>query len=335
MDDVHNPDHPLLPLNGSNLSARNPFSVSSEDSEPSGSFGSSGFLPSRQQRKANADADDAEQEYAEVDHAEAGHAEAGHAEEEYAEADQAEAADATPERPDGRKYKTRTCRICFDEVQPSFEPPTATTQLFGQRPRVRYISEDPECGRLMRPCKCKGTQKYVHEGCLRAWRMAAGADRNLWKCPTCLYEYKLNRLSWGAWVSSTVVRAALTLLVLVLSVFLLGFVAEPILNFVDPGMFLASFNEFEDLEDWIPEDQPDTWSWHFTRGFFALGVMGVFKSFMALRPWHAWNIRIGGGGRRRRGGGFEDISWVMVLLGVAMFLRVSDIPWAGMKWNKS
>lgn len=310
MDTVHSLGDPQHPLNESHFSEPTPVPEPAQSPESSG-----------QERTARE-----QQGHAEAGNASANHAAADHTEAEQAEADQADGTGAKPKRPDGRKYKTRTCRICFDEVHPTFEPLSTTTQLLGQKPRVRYVSEDPECGRLMRPCKCKGTQKYVHEGCLRAWRMSAGADRNLWKCPTCLYEYKLNRLSWGSWVSSTIVRAGLTLLVLILSVFLLGFIAEPILNFVDPGMFLASFDEFEDLEDWIPDDQPDTWAWHFTRGFFALGIMGVFKSFMVLRPWHGWNIRIGGGARRRRGGGLEDISWVMVLLGVAMFLRVSNAP---------
>lgn len=304
MDTAHGLDDSEHPLNETNFSEPMPVPEPSQRPESSS-----------QERTARRPEDPAE-----ADPAEASHAAADHAEEE-----EAYATGTKSEGPDGRKYKTRTCRICFDEVHPTFEPLSTTTQLLGQKPRVRYVSEDPECGRLMRPCKCKGTQKYVHEGCLRAWRMSAGADRNLWKCPTCLYEYKLNRLSWGSWVSSTIVRAGLTLLVLILSVFLLGFIAEPILNFVDPGMFLASFDEFEDLEDWIPNDQPETWAWHFTRGFFALGIMGVFKSFMVLRPWHGWNIRIGGGARRRRGGGLEDISWVMVLLGVAMFLRVSNV----------
>lgn len=304
MDTAHGLDDSQHPLNDSHFSEPMPVPDPSQSPESSS-----------QERTARNQAHPVEADSAEAYCAPA----------EYYEAEQADATGKKHQGPDGRKYKTRTCRICFDEVHPTFEPLSTTTQFLSQKPRVRYVSEDPECGRLMRPCKCKGTQKYVHEGCLRAWRMSAGADRNLWKCPTCLYEYKLNRLSWGSWVSSTIVRAGLTLLVLILSVFLLGFIAEPILNFVDPGMFLASFDEFEDLEDWIPNDQPDTWAWHFTRGFFALGIMGVFKSFMVLRPWHGWNIRIGGGARRRRGGGLEDISWVMVLLGVAMFLRVSNI----------
>lgn len=255
---------------------------------------------------------------------------AEYAQSEHSEAENTEAADAPPEHPDPRRYKTRTCRICFDEVLPTFEPVNPTAQFLRQRPRVVYISDDPDCGRLMRPCKCKGTQKYVHEGCLKAWRMAAGgADRNLWKCPTCLYEYRLNRLSWGAWVSSKMVRAGLTLLIMLLSVFLLGFIADPILRYANPAAMLSDysigvFDEFEDLEDWIPE-QPNTWSWHFTRGFFALGFMGMFKTVFLYRPWHF--VRVGAGaGARRRGGGrerLENISWVMVLVGVAVFLRVS------------
>ncbi|KAF3765842.1 hypothetical protein M406DRAFT_356080, partial [Cryphonectria parasitica EP155] len=129
----------------------------------------------------------------------------------------AHAAAADSNEADGARYKPRTCRICFEEVQPTFDFPSTTTQFLGRKPRVRYISEDPEFGRLMRPCKCKGSQKYVHEGCLRAWRMASPAQRNLWECPTCKYTYRLERLTWGRWVSSKVVRAALTVLIVLLA----------------------------------------------------------------------------------------------------------------------
>lgn len=253
--------------------------------------------------------------------------------------EQPEPGESSPEQPDPGRYRTRTCRICFDEVAPTFESMTPAAQLLRQKPRVVYISDDPDCGRLMRPCKCKGTQQYVHEGCLRAWRMAAGADRNLWKCPTCLYEYRLNRLSWGAWVSSTTVRVGLTLLVLVLAVFLLGFVADPVMRYLNPASLMSDyvfgFDDFEELEVWIPDGQPNTWSWHFVRGFFALGVAGVFKTVLLWRPMNI--IRIGGGGRRRGGGGgggrdrVENIQLAMVLIGVVVFLRVSY--YLADKWN--
>lgn len=37
---------------------------------------------------------------------------------------------------------------------------------------------------LVYPCKCKGTQKYIHKACLK--RMTAQWD----KCPTCYSKYK-------------------------------------------------------------------------------------------------------------------------------------------------
>jgi hypothetical protein len=68
--------------------------------------------------------------------------------------------------------------------------------MFQAGPRVVYESE--EGGRLLRPCKCKGTSKYVHEGCLQAWRHAdpAYGKRNYYQCPTCGYKYRLQRLGW-------------------------------------------------------------------------------------------------------------------------------------------
>jgi len=66
-----------------------------------------------------------------------------------------------------RHYPPRTCRICLEEVQPSFEPMEGVASMFNPAPRVTYVSSDPASGRLIRPCKCRGSQAYVHEGCLQ------------------------------------------------------------------------------------------------------------------------------------------------------------------------
>lgn len=71
-----------------------------------------------------------------------------------------------------RYYAPRTCRICLEVVQPSFEPLEGVSSIFNPAPKVQYISEDPGSGRLIRPCHCKGTGRYVHEGCLQEWRHA-------------------------------------------------------------------------------------------------------------------------------------------------------------------
>jgi hypothetical protein len=46
-------------------------------------------------------------------------------------------------------------------------------------------------GRLFRPCRCAGTQRFIHEGCLAQWRRAVPAHRRA--CPTCGYAYRYER----------------------------------------------------------------------------------------------------------------------------------------------
>lgn len=233
-----------------------------------------------------------------------------------------------------RRYPARTCRICLEVVHPTVED---TGGVFGGgRPRARYVSEDAELGRLMSPCKCKGSQRYVHEGCLQAWRQAAPlSDRNFWHCPTCGFTYRLERLRWGRWLSSRLLRVALTLVTLLFTVFLLGFVADPIIGiWLDPvGAITDSVVDvFDDLDatDDYPYDaeEPGDWLDHFLKGFFSLGLLGCVKAFFALSPWQWWNIRGSGllGGGRRRGTGrdrLEDINLALVLIGVATFVGVS------------
>jgi hypothetical protein len=99
-----------------------------------------------------------------------------------------------------RHWKPRTCRICLETVLPTFQQ--QSEGIFQSGPKVVYESEDG--GRLIRPCKCKGTSKYVHEGCLQAWRHAdpSYGRRNYFQCPTCGYKYRLQRLGWGRFVTS-------------------------------------------------------------------------------------------------------------------------------------
>lgn len=193
---------------------------------------------------------------------------------------------------------------------------------------MRYVSDDPELGRLMRPCKCKGSQQYVHEGCLRAWRGASPSDRNLWQCPTCKYEYRLSSLKWSRWLNSGILRIFLTATIMVIALFILGFVADPIINiWIDPAgavmdVVTGGLDGFEEILDYMPEDEPNTWFVHFSKGLLSLGLVGLVKVFLGMGPLHWWNIR-GGGGRRGRGRDrLENVSWILVFIGVATFIGV-------------
>jgi hypothetical protein len=231
-----------------------------------------------------------------------------------------------------RRYKPRTCRICLEVVHPTTDlDDSLAGRVFSSRARVRYVSEDPESGRLMSPCLCKGSSKYVHEGCLRAWRNASPlSDRNYWRCPTCHFEYRLERLRWGRWLSSKFLRGALTVLIMVATVFVLGFIADPIINFwVDPfGSLAGTLMEFDFDEPVLGEDELGSWPAHFVKGFLSLGLLGFLKTMFVMSPWNWFNIRFGGGGRRRRGTGrdrMEQINWALVVIGVLTFLGVSSV----------
>ncbi|KAH6603902.1 zinc finger protein [Trichoderma cornu-damae] len=230
-----------------------------------------------------------------------------------------------------RRYRPRTCRICLDVVEPRY-PSNAS-----QSSRPMYMSDDPELGRLLSPCKCKGSQKYVHEGCLNSWRLSnPTVKRNYWQCPTCKFSYRLVRLHWASMLSSKWAQAGLTLFLLAASIFVLGFLADPILGlWVDPvgtvsDAVTSVVTDIEALKspDWEP---PTTWGEHFLKGFFSLGLVGIFKSMLAVSPWHWWNLRSLTGTGRRQGSGrarVENISLVFVIIGALTALMGI---WKGVK----
>lgn len=230
-----------------------------------------------------------------------------------------------------KHYPSRTCRICLEEVLPTFEIPTGAMPSFmSPTPKVRYVSEDPESGRLIRPCKCRGTQKYVHEGCLKAWRHSDNAfgTRTFWECPTCKFKYNLERMKWGRLISSTFLQIVITVAIMFATVFVFGFVADPIINlYLDPFETITSLpSEGAHLLEY---EEDTSWAEHFLKGLASLGLLGFVKVFFAMSRWNWWNLRRGGffdtGHRGRRGTGNErlaDISWTVVIIGVVTFLAV-------------
>ena len=234
-----------------------------------------------------------------------------------------------------KHWPPRTCRICLETVGPTFHPPSETIPgMFQSSPSATYESSDPEAGRLLRPCKCKGSSKYVHESCLQAWRHADPdyGKRNYWQCPTCGFRYHLERMQWARWISSTATQITLTSFIFFMALFIMGFVADPIINlYVDPYSVLSSapFSKVgARLEPMFTDDNVTSWTEHFIKGLASLGLLGFVKVLFALSPWQWWNIRssgiMNGGGRSGNTGRdrLASISWVVVIIGIATFLWV-------------
>jgi hypothetical protein len=233
-------------------------------------------------------------------------------------------------------WPPRQCRICLDVVQPTFDVPSEHLPGFLQSSgNVKY---EDESGRLIRPCLCKGSSKYVHDGCLQAWRHAdpGYGRRNYWQCPTCHFKYRLVRLGAGRFVASAgksyqttpsdctdqslAAQVIMTIAILVIAVFVLGFIADPIINlYLDPGSFLSPWSSSDTY--YYEDDERFSWSEHFAKGFASMGVFGFLKVFLA-NPFYYFRF---GGGRTRNTGRerHEQVSWILILIGVGTFLMVS------------
>ncbi|KAK3650362.1 hypothetical protein LTR56_006338 [Elasticomyces elasticus] len=246
-----------------------------------------------------------------------------------------------PQQPHQRTHwPSRTCRICLEVVEPTLHTDDATPNIVPEAlrpaPRVTYESPPGDGGRLLRPCHCKGSQKYVHTDCLTAWRLQDPLQkRNYWECPTCRYKYRLSRLTWGRWVGSTLSQIALTVLIFVTGMFVLGFVADPIINlYLDPVSTI--YTRGGPGGSLLFEDEPASWGEHFLKGFASIGLLGFAKFLLTLSPWHWFNMRgtgiavhrsggVGGNGRDRLAG----LNWLAVIVGVA------TVMWAVWKMVRS
>ena len=247
---------------------------------------------------------------------------------------QARPADQAGETPPPRHYGPRQCRICLEVVQPTYENPSDDLpEMLQGMPSVSYFSEDG--GRLLRPCLCKGSQKYVHEGCLSAWRLQdPNNKRNYWQCPTCKYSYRLGRMTWAHWVKSTTTQIALTAAIFLAVIFVLGYVADPILDLflgsdadVDLGLYSSFTDHGDGLWHLVDDADGDGWLQHLAKGFASLGLLGCAKLLWTINPFNFFGLRnytmLGGGragsGRQR----LQSFSWLAVVLGVITFLWVS------------
>lgn len=117
-------------------------------------------------------------------------------------------------------------------------------------------------------------------------------------------------------------QVLLTITVLIMVVFLLGFVADPIINlYVDPWSFLSPWSS--PYDDYYYDDDPATWYEHFAKGLASMGVLGFLKALVAS-PLQLF--RIGGGrGRTTARDRYEQVSWIIIVIGVGTFLLVSSL----------
>lgn len=217
-------------------------------------------------------------------------------------------------------YPTRTCRLCLEEV-----PATVTLYPPGlppafQRPVVEYRNDD-EYGRLIKPCHCRGGMRYIHELCLRRSRTEGVRPGSLWKCHECGYQFNFNRLTLQKYLGSKTFSGILTAVVMLIVMFLLGFIADPILNFyTDPYETIVGHEDvWREIDVNHSKNTLSGWSQHFVKGLVSMGVISFLRTAL-LNPFQWWNLRTTGFVSSRRLATGRDravnISWVVVVMGV-------------------
>src|SRR5690349_16586124 len=53
------------------------------------------------------------------------------------------------------------------------------------------LQEEVDRERLISPCLCKGSMKYVHQDCLNHWRLSSPNPDSVTRCDSCKMIYKL------------------------------------------------------------------------------------------------------------------------------------------------
>jgi hypothetical protein len=114
-------------------------------------------------------------------------------------------------------------------------------------------------------------------------------------------------------------QIGLTAIILISIIFVLGFVADPIINlYLDPWSFIPGLSGPE--YTYLYEDESSTWYEHFAKGFASMGVLGFLKVLIASPLAY---FRIGGGRGRTTGRDrYEQVNWIIIAVGVGTFLAV-------------
>ena len=81
-------------------------------------------------------------------------------------------------------------------------------------------------GRLISPCVCKGSMKYIHVDCLEKWRHASRNRKHFFECELCKYNYSF----WRTWLISMLRNRNVIHMTTVLACIICFFVSNVILQ---------------------------------------------------------------------------------------------------------
>jgi hypothetical protein len=137
---------------------------------------------------------------------------------------------------------------------------------------------DPASGRLISPCRCKGSIGYIHVDCLNMWRRMSRNNRSEHQCDQCGYHYNVQKTEMALWISSPSFLQNAVIAAMILAVAIMGM----------PAYALGVHSLFFEHADWSPAGmciratmfrQSGCVGFHFLPSFLSSFFISVILSF--------------------------------------------------------
>ncbi|ETS63509.1 hypothetical protein PaG_01800 [Moesziomyces aphidis] len=122
-------------------------------------------------------------------------------------------------------------------------------------------------GRLLSPCKCKGTMKYVHASCLDTWRAASLRSSSAVACDQCGAPYRFRKSKFIGIATSPTLLFLVSLFLFLMLIWTVGAAATLVMDLYDKPATIAK-TEKRGWWPWRSDDDPtispvetDAWSY--------------------------------------------------------------------------
>ena len=154
------------------------------------------------------------------------------------------------------------------------------------------VAYENGAGKLMSPCLCSGSMRFVHVTCLNEWRSQSTNPRSFYQCDQCHYQYNVQRTQWAALLESPRVHNTMSGLLLLAATAAAAAVCAP-LGVAVRFYRLVAFNPYSTYQ--VGSLVASWWCWQLdviVSGLlgvaivgFALGVRDAYQVLLAIGTW--------------------------------------------------
>ena len=161
--------------------------------------------------------------------------------------------------------------------------------------RVCFCGE--EAGKLIAPCRCRGSVRLIHVRCLNTWRVTSANPRSFERCETCGFRYRTERTAVAFVLQNERVVTGAAVLCFLLLVFAGALCGPPLVPF---RLELKLYN----LVQWYPFGYYSWWGARcdaLVRGLIVPACGGLYQSITEAYTRHrglpleqqGWAIALG------------------------------------------